>query len=107
MPIEQKVKRYYELKEELKEYRKRPIGDKIKPGGHLEKSIKEKFIKKRAEKILTRSEGFSKDDFDRWDKMRTEYEALCEELEEMGILIYDDEGDERILEYAKRRARLD
>jgi len=96
MSISQKVKRYNELKKDLQEYGKKPIGDRIKQGGLLEQRIKEKFNKETSEKVLTRSEGFNNTDFDKWNKTRREYETLCEELEEIGVLIYDDEGDECI-----------
>lgn len=92
----EKLVRYKELKEQLKVYQKRPTGDRIKPGGLLEQRIKIVFNKERAEKILKRSEGFTLSDFEEWEKIRREYYTLKRELEESGIITYNEEGEEII-----------
>jgi hypothetical protein len=88
--MKEKVKRYLELKEKLKELKKEPIGNRIKKGGPLESRIKQVFKPKRAEKILNRTDSYT---FEEWDKLRTEFYRLWEELEVKNIITYDDEGN--------------
>ena len=91
-----KLDRYLEIKKQLKEYNKRPIGDRIKTGGCLENRIKQAFSSNRSEQILTRSKDFIPDMWEQWDKLRTEESELREELEEAEIILYTGEGDEFI-----------
>lgn len=78
--MDKKLKRYDELKQQLKDYREKPIGDRIKKGGLLEQRIKEKFNTKTSDKVLTRSEDFNNDKFYDWNKLRDEFFRLKEEL---------------------------
>ena len=92
--MQAKLNRYLEIKKQLKEYGKRPIGDRIKTGGNLEAAIKRKMI--RANEILKRSDDFTPDMWEKWDKLRTEESEIREELEEAEIILYTGEGDEFI-----------
>lgn len=83
--MEEKLQRYYELKNELKKYRERPIGDRIKSGGLLEKRISEVFNNDKANKILKRSVGYNQNDFEKWESLRKEFIFLGHELEELGF----------------------
>ena len=67
--IEQKIEKYYKLKKVLDEYRQQ-----------------------RAKEILTRSKDFNQTDYENWRKMHNEYYALRQELEELGIIKYDEVG---------------
>ena len=91
-----KLNRYLEIKKQLTEYRKRPIGDRIKTNGCLENRIKQVFNSNRSEQILTRSKDFTSDMWEQWDELRTEESELREELENAEIILYTDEGDEVI-----------
>ena len=84
--MNKKLKRYEELKQQLKEYSERPTGDRIKKGGLLEQRIKEKFNKATADKALTRSDDFNNDKFNDWNKLRDEFFKLKYELEEEGVI---------------------
>jgi len=92
--MKEKLNRYLEVKKQLKEYGKRPVGDRIKTGGNLEAAIKRKMT--RANEILKRSDDFTSDMWEKWDKLRTEESELREELEEAEIILYTGEGDEFI-----------
>ena len=91
--MQEKVKRYLELKEILKEMGKEPIGNRIKKGGILESRIKKVFNHKRAEQILKRTDKYT---FDQWDTLKTEFYKLKNYLEENNIITYNEEDEEVI-----------
>ncbi len=97
--MEQKIKRYYELKDQLTELLKNPIGNRIKPGGNLEQKIREKFSNSRAKDILQRTNGFTESDYNNWRQLKNEYSTLCRELEGLGILVYDENEDVMVIQH--------
>ncbi len=97
--MNQKIKKYYELKNQLSELHKNPIGNRIKPGGNLEQKIREKFSNSRTKDILQRTEGFSISDYNSWRQLKYEYSTLCRELEGLGILVYDENEDVMVIQH--------
>lgn len=90
-----KIERYLELKEKFSTIKNRPIGDRIKVGGNLERRIKEVFSPERAKQILTRSED-TESAYDEFQDVMSEFYDLREELEDCGVITYNDDGDEII-----------
>lgn len=84
--MKEKLERYKELKQQLKEYHEKSIGNRIKKGGLLEQRIKEKFNKVTADKVLIRSNDFNNDKLDTWNKQREEFFKLKYELEDAGFI---------------------
>ena len=91
--MQEKVKRYLELKEILQKMRKEPIGNRIKKGCILEQRIKEAFNSKRVEQILKRTDKYT---FNQWNTLKTEFYKLKKELEENNIITYNEEDEEVI-----------
>ncbi len=97
--MEQKIKRYYELKNQLAELHKNPIGNRIKPDGNLEQRIREKFSGNRAKDILQRTNGFTESNYNSWQQLKSEYSILCDELENLGVLVYDVIEDRMVIQH--------
>jgi len=87
----EKLNEYVALKEQYKELKKQPIGNRIKKGGLLEQRIKEKF--NRSEEILQRTDEY---DYDKYNSIKNRLCTLKNELEEEGIISYTEEGEEVI-----------
>jgi hypothetical protein len=95
MTIAEKVKRYKEIEAELDEYQKRPVADRVKPNGPLEKAILAK-MKKGKDIIAKRSEDVTVEKWEHWDKLKDESIKLREELEDAQVIFYTADGDEII-----------
>lgn len=87
----EKLNEYLSLKEQYKELRKQPVGNRIKKNGLLEQRIKEKF--NRSEEILKRTTDY---DYEKYSTIKNRLCALRNELEEEGIISYTEEGEEVI-----------
>lgn len=93
--MKNKVKEYIRLKERYAELLKQPIGNRIKKGGVLEEKIKQVFSEKRVKEILQRTENYN---FEEYQSIKSKLFALRQELEEQGVLIYSEEGEEILAE---------
>ena len=89
----EKIAEYLKLKKQYQEFLKQPIGNRIKEGGLLEKRIKEVFSNKRSKEILERNNNYN---FEEYQNVKNRLFALRQELEEKGIISYDEEGGEII-----------
>jgi 16S rRNA C967 or C1407 C5-methylase (RsmB/RsmF family) len=89
-----KIQEYLRIKREYEQLLKQPIGNRIKENGKLEQKIKKVFGKERSEQILTKSESFQHGDFERYESLKLSFHKLRDELEEIGMLEYDEYGNE-------------
>lgn len=87
--MQEKLEKYLNLKERVKEMKKQPIGNRIKKNGRLENGIKKVFKQERAEQILTRTEDYS---FEEWENISEEYYKLRKELMNAGVVYHDEDG---------------
>lgn len=91
--MDKRITEYLDLKSQLKEVKKQPVGNRIKKGGPLESRIKEVFSEQKVKEILTRTDDC---DFVSYEALKERFCSLRSELEEEGIITQDDEGNEII-----------
>lgn len=91
--MQEKLKRYLELKKEIKKLKNQPIGNRIRKNGNLENRIKEVYKNERAEQILTRTEEYN---YKEYESISEEYHDLRKELINARIVTYNNEGREVI-----------
>lgn len=91
--MQEKLKRYLELKKEIKKLKNQPIGNRIRKNGNLENRIKEVYKNERAEQILTRTEEYN---YKEYESISEEYHGLRKELINARIVTYNNEGREVI-----------
>lgn len=89
----EKLAEYLRVKKQYEQFLKEPIGNRIKKEGLLEQKIKQVFSEKRANEILTRNNNYN---FEEYQNVKNRLFALRQELEEKGIISYDEEGREII-----------
>ena len=89
----EKLAEYLRVKKQYEQFLKEPIGNRIKKEGLLEQKIKQVFSEKRANEILTRNNNYN---FEEYQNVKNRLFALRQELEEKGIISYDEEGMEVI-----------
>lgn len=89
----EKLAEYLRVKKQYEQFLKEPIGNRIKKEGLLEQKIKQVFSEKRANEILTRNNNYN---FEEYQNVKNRLFALRQELEEKGIISYDEEGREVI-----------
>lgn len=89
----EKLAEYLRVKKQYEQFLKEPIGNRIKKEGLLEQKIKQVFSEKRANEILTRNNNYN---FEEYQNVKNRLFALRQELEEKGIISYDEEGGEII-----------
>ena len=89
----EKLAEYLRVKKQYEQFLKEPIGNRIKKEGLLEQKIKQVFSEKRANEILTRNNNYN---FEEYQNVKNRLFALRQELEEKGIISYDEGGWEII-----------